>query len=430
MSIRKRTQGSGVAAAKARRPTEAPPISKTEVSSSHAFLSGQMPRGWLDRLLVATADLPLQRGERAVVEGLVECVSGILTSHAVGVCVVPERAAGPAGLLVYTRLPAGRLDSRSSVDPARMFPGMKFEYVAAVPGSVVGSTLHLGSDLDDLDPEGSPAVALLDRAALVLGLALPKARAVSALASGAQRNAKAFDKRMIQIDKLATFGELAAGVVHELNNPLTSIVAYSEYLVRKVIEEGSVHEEDDVERLRRVRDSANRMLRLSRELVGYARPSGGARGPCALHSVIDQAVAFCEHVLSTNGVGVERQYLDEDPMVRATSEQIVQVFVNLLTNACQAAPRAGGRIVLTTTRAEGGARGRIAVAVEDNGSGIAPENLPHVFAPFFTTKRSTHGIGLGLSITKNIVEDHGGTIRVESLFGHGTRFLIDLPALG
>jgi signal transduction histidine kinase len=70
------------------------------------------------------------------------------------------------------------------------------------------------------------------------------------------------------------------------------------------------------------------------------------------------------------------------------------------------------------------------VAVEDNGSGIAPENLPHVFAPFFTTKRSTHGIGLGLSITKNIVEDHDGTIRVESQFGRGTRFLIDLPALG
>jgi two-component system NtrC family sensor kinase len=429
MSIRKRTQGSGVAVAKARKATDAPPISKTEVSSSHEFLPGHMPRGWLDRLLVATADLPLQRGERAVVEGLVECVSGILTPYAVGVCVVPDRAAGRGAPLVCTRLPEGRVDSRSTVDPARMFPGLKYEYVAAVPGSLVGSTLHLGSDLDDLD-EGSPAVALLDRAALVLGLALPKARAVSALASGAERHAKAFDERMIQIDKLATFGELAAGVVHELNNPLTSIVAYSEYLVRKVIEEGSVHEDDDVERLRRVRDSANRMLRLSRDLVGYARPSGGARGPVPLHGVIDQAVAFCEHVLSTSGVDVERQYLDHGPTVRATSEQLVQVFVNLLTNACQAAPSVGGRILLATQHPQGGARGRIVVAVEDNGSGIAPENLPHVFAPFFTTKRSTHGIGLGLSITKNIVEDHDGTIRVESQFGRGTRFLIDLPVLG
>jgi signal transduction histidine kinase len=430
MSFRKRIQESGIGSAtRASKPTDAPPISKTEISSSREVLPGLTPGGWLDRLLVATADLPLQRGERAVVEALIECVSGILSRYAVGVCVVPERAASRNVPFVLTRLPDGRPDSRSDVDPARMFPGMKYEYVAAVPGSLVGSTLHLGSDLDDLDPEGSPAVALLDRAALVLGLALPKARAVSALASGAQRNARAFDKRMIQIDKLATFGELAAGVVHELNNPLTSIVAYSEYLVRKVIEEGSVHEEADVERLRRVRDSANRMLRLSRELVGYARPSGAARGPVALHGVIDQAVAFCEHVLQTNGVCVERQFLDEGPVVQATSEQLVQVFVNLLTNACQAAPPVSGRILLKTLHAEGAAPGRITVVVEDNGSGIAPENVPHVFAPFFTTKRSTHGIGLGLSITKNIVEDHDGTIRVESQFGRGTRFLLELPEL-
>jgi two-component system NtrC family sensor kinase len=429
MSIRKRTERSGISAAEAPKPTEAPPISKTEISSSRKLLPDHIPRGWLDRLLVATADLPLQRGERAVVEGLVECVSGILIPYGVGVSVVPERDARRSGPLVYARMPDGQLSSRSA-DPARMFPGLRYEYVAAVPGSLVGSTLHLGSDLDDLDPEGSPAVALLDRAALVLGLTLPKARAVAALASGAQRDARAFEKRMIQIDKLATFGELAAGVVHELNNPLTSIVAYSEYLVRKVLEQGSVHEEDDVERLRRVRDSANRMLRLSRELVGYARPSGGARGPVALHSVIDQAVAFCEHVLSANGAGVERQYFCENPMVLATGEQLVQVFVNLLTNACQAAPAVDGRILLKTAYAEAGDRGRITVVVEDNGGGIAPENLPHVFVPFFTTKRSTHGIGLGLSITKNIVEDHDGTIRVESQFGRGTRFLIDLPALG
>jgi two-component system, NtrC family, sensor kinase len=429
MSTRKRIERSGISAAEAARPTDAPPISKTEISSSRKVLPDHIPRGWLDRLLVATADLPLQRGERAVVEGLLECVSGILIPYAVGVCVVPEREASASSPLVYARLPEGQLSSRSAVDPGRMFPGLRYEYVAAVPGSLVGSTLHLGSDLDDLDPEGSPAVALLDRAALVLGLTLPKARAVSALASGAQRHARAFEKRMIQIDKLATFGELAAGVVHELNNPLTSIVAYSEYLVRKVLEQGSVHEEDDVERLRRVRDSANRMLRLSREFVGYARPSGGARGPVALHSVIDQAVAFCEHVLSTNGVGVERQYFCENPMVLATGEQLVQVFVNLLTNACQAAPAMEGRILLKTTHAEAGVRGRITVVVEDNGSGISPENLPHVFVPFFTTKRSAHGIGLGLSITKNIVEDHDGTIRVESQLGRCTRFLIDLPAL-
>jgi signal transduction histidine kinase len=432
MSIRKQSHDSGVSTAKAGRstPTDAPPISKTEISSSRELVPDAIPHGWLDRLLVATADMPFERGERAVVEALIECLSGILRTHAVGTCIAPERA-GAAGPLVLTRLPEGRAEARAHADPARMFPAMKYEYVAAVPGSLVGSTLHLGSDHDDLDPEASPAVALLDRAALVLGLALPKARAVAALASGAQRNARALDKRMVQIEKLATFGELAAGVVHELNNPLTSIVAYSEYLVRKIVDEGQVHEEADVERLRRVRDSANRMLRLSRELVGYARPSGGPMAPVALHIVMDQAIAFCEHVLSTSGVSIERHYVNDVVMVRGASEQLVQVFVNLLTNACQAASEDGGRIALRTSRIEAPARGhRIVVVVEDDGSGIAPENLPHVFAPFFTTKRSTHGIGLGLAITKNIVEDHEGVIRVESQFGRGTRFFIDLPALG
>jgi signal transduction histidine kinase len=422
----KRMNESGASAAKARKPSESPPISKTEVSAAHARLPDRMPIGWLDRLLVATADLPLPRGERAVVEALIECVAGMLGGYAVGVCVVPERADGRGASLICKRLPHGQTEGRSAVDPARMFPSLKYEYVAVVPGSLVGSALHLGSDDDDLDPECSPAVELIDRAALVLGLALPKARAVAVLAAEAKRSAKTLDQRMIQIDKLATFGELAAGVVHELNNPLTSIVAYSEYLVRRIAEEGSVHADEDVERLRRIRESANRMLRLSRELVGYARPSGGGAGPVILHSVIDQALAFCEHVLSAAGVRVERNYAAEGLTVRGVGEQLVQVFVNLLTNACQAAPAVGGRIAVTTSL-EAGARGRLVVTVEDNGSGIAPENLPHVFVPFFTTKRSSHGIGLGLAITRSIVEGHEGTIRVESQLGRGARFVIDLP---
>ena len=103
---------------------------------------------------------------------------------------------------------------------------------------------------------------------------------------------------MIQADKLATFGQVAAGVVHELNNPLTSIVAYSDYLIRKRRRASAGADAEDVERLRRISESANRMLRFTRDLVSYARPSGGAPGPVVLHAVIDRAIAFCEHVLS------------------------------------------------------------------------------------------------------------------------------------
>jgi signal transduction histidine kinase len=113
--------------------------------------------------------------------------------------------------------------------------------------------------------------------------------------------------------------------------------------------------------------------------------------------------------------------------VRGVGEQIVQVFVNLLTNASQAAPSCDGCVVVTTTLAGVDGSRRALIAVEDNGSGIAPENLPHVFVPFFTTKGDRHGTGLGLSIVKSILESHGGAIRVESELGRGTRFVIELP---
>ena len=183
--------------------------------------------------------------------------------------------------------------------------------------------------------------------------------------------------------------------------------------------------DEDVERLRRISESGNRMLRFTRDLVAYARPSGGIVGPVVLHGVVDQAIAFCEHILSATGMRVERHYGADVLTVRGVGEQLVQVFVNLLTNASQAAPAEGGCVRVATSL--DAATRCIAIFVEDNGVGIAPEHLPRVFAPFFTTKTETHGTGLGLSIVKSIIESHDGTIRVESHFGRGTRFVIALP---
>jgi signal transduction histidine kinase len=284
--------------------------------------------------------------------------------------------------------------------------------------------MHIASDDHELDRDGSPAVNLVERAALILSRALPSARAAAALAA-ARPGAKEFEERMIQADKLATFGQIAAGVVHELNNPLTSIVAYSDYLIRKALD-GGKHDAADVERLRRIGESANRMLRFSRELVSYARPSSGANGPVVVHAVIDQAVAFCEHVLSTSGVSVERRFAADVLAVRGAGERLVQVFVNLLTNACQAAPVAGGQVTVTTAQ-EAGPKRRVVIVIEDNGAGIAPEHMPHVFLPFFTTRGERNGTGLGLSIVKSIVESHDGEIAVESQLGRGTKFVVMLP---
>src|SRR5260370_31285026 len=125
------------------------------------------------------------------------------------------------------------------------------------------------------------------------------------------------------------------------------------------------------------------MLHFTRELVCYARPSSGVAGPVSLHRAMDQAVAFCEHVLSRADVRVERRYSEELLTVHGESEQLVQVFVNLLTNACQAAPPAGGRIVLPTSDRQRRGGPRIGAIVEDQGGRISTDQLGHPFAPFF-----------------------------------------------
>jgi two-component system, NtrC family, sensor kinase len=386
---------------------------------------GEVPAAWLDQLLVAVLALPLDEGQRAVVTSLVDALAAILPDHAVGACFAPEPGTAPHGQVVVTRLPVGALASSPGIDPTRVFPAFAHEYVVAVRGSTTGSTLHVASNVEIVNAEGSAAAHLLDRVSAALGNALHLSRQLTSPAP-APRDSQDFEERMIQADKLATFGQIAAGIVHELNNPLTSIVAYSDYLIRKAVSAGAPQDPDDVSRLRRISESANRMLRFTRDFVAYARPSSGIAGPVILHGVIDTAVAFCEHVLAQAGVSVEKRYAPDVMTVRGVSEQLVQVFVNLLTNASQAAPGANGRIVITTSLDP--ASWHVRVVVEDNGAGIAPDHVRQVFVPFFTTKGDRHGTGLGLSIVKSIVDGHDGAIHVESPPGTGARFVLEIPA--
>ena len=248
-----------------------------------------------------------------------------------------------------------------------------------------------------------------------------------------QRSQEKLEAHVIQADKLASFGQIAAGMVHELNNPLTSIVAYSDFLIRKAApraEGMSESDREDVERLRRISESAFRMLRFTRDLVTYARPSGERPVPVVMHSVIDQALAFCEHVRSASKVSVDRRYGADVLTVRGRPEQLAQVFVNLITNACHAMPQDGGKLVISTELVPAVSTEvppKVKIIVEDNGHGIPEEHVEKVFAPFFTTKRDGEGTGLGLSIVKSIVENHDGEIAVDRGVSPGTRFVIFLP---
>ncbi|MEZ4257071.1 MAG: ATP-binding protein [Polyangiales bacterium] len=229
------------------------------------------------------------------------------------------------------------------------------------------------------------------------------------------------EEQVIQAEKLATLGQLAAGVVHELNNPLTSISVYSDYLHKKL--EGAGHDAADVERLRRIHQNTERILRFTRDLVTYARPSTGVPAYESIHEVLDQALVFCEHVIGEAGAAIERRFTTAPSEVYAVKAQLHQVFINLITNACHAMPEGAGQLVLETRVV----RGKVYVRISDNGPGIAPGQRDRIFEPFYSTKGEGKGTGLGLSIVRNIVDQHGGEIRVEADVGQGATFEIILP---
>ncbi len=230
--------------------------------------------------------------------------------------------------------------------------------------------------------------------------------------------------QVIHAEKLATLGQLAAGIVHEINNPLTSISVYGEYLMSKLSRSGA--EQSDIKRMERILRSSDRIMSFTRNLLTYARPSKEEAQPVSLNEVLEEAVGFCEHSISEANVAIVRDYGENLPKVKAVRGQLHQVFVNLITNACNAAPEGGGRVRLTT-RVHG--HDQVQIEVEDDGVGIRATELGRVFEPFFSTRRKGQGTGLGLSIVKNIVEEHRGSIEIQSEVDRRTVVLITLPSL-
>ena len=250
-------------------------------------------------------------------------------------------------------------------------------------------------------------------------------RVAGVIAIGQDRTeVRELEGQVIHAEKLATLGQLAAGIVHEINNPLTSISVYGEYLLSKLRRTGA--EEADLKRVERILRSSDRIMSFTRNLLTYARPSREEARPLVVTEVLDEAVGFCEHLIREAEVTIVREYGAGLPKVKGVPGQLHQVFVNLITNACNAADDDGG-VVRLTTRLQG--HDRLQVLVEDEGVGIAPDALDRVFEPFFSTRRRGKGTGLGLSIVKSIVERHRGEIAIESRVGGGTRVSVTLPCM-
>jgi two-component system, NtrC family, sensor kinase len=374
-----------------------------------------VPASWLDRLLEVMTQLPIELGVEGALGAVLDVINDLFPDHAVGARVMD----GPGRPLVVTRAPRESSPPSGPSDAARLFPLHRFERVIPIDDHGV-STLHVAHDDLAAVADGSIEARFFDRAASALSGALHHA-VLLARSHGASEDLRALQAQVVQTEKLASLGQIAAGIVHELNNPLTSIVAYSDYLRKKGERTGM--DGEDVERLRRIGEAADRILRFSRDLVDYARPSPGVPGPVALHDVIDQALVFCEHLLGKTGIEVERHYAPEMRQVLGVGGELTQVFVNLITNACHAMTDVGGRLSIRTTLGVTVAE----IEVADSGHGIEHDHLTRIFEPFFTTKTEGRGTGLGLSIVRNIVTCHGGSIRVESEGKEGARFLLTLP---
>jgi two-component system, NtrC family, sensor kinase len=228
-------------------------------------------------------------------------------------------------------------------------------------------------------------------------------------------------QQIVRAERLATLGELAAGVVHELNNPLTSITVYAEYLVRKLEAQGT--EQADIEKLRRIGASAQRILRFSRDLVQYARPSGKETESVDLSAVVRQSVSICEHLVERGGIALAVEVDPQLPVVQAVAGQLEQVLINLITNAVHAVEN-GGKVVV---RAVTEGTSSVLIEVADSGPGVPEPDRDKIFEPFFTTKPDGKGTGLGLPIVRNIVDQHRGQISVARSDLGGAAFRVVIP---
>jgi two-component system NtrC family sensor kinase len=232
---------------------------------------------------------------------------------------------------------------------------------------------------------------------------------------------------MLHVERMASMGKLAAVVAHEVNNPLSGILTYAK-LLRKWVGSGQAeHEkrEEAMECLDLIAAESRRCGDLIRNLLSLSRTAPMNLQSTELQDVFDRCLLLVRHQLEFKGIELQQKRAPDLPLVSCDPAQIEQVLLALIMNAIDAMPR-GGTLWIETQLIHD----EIEIKVRDDGAGIAPDVLPQIFEPFVTTKENGHGVGLGLAISRGIVERHNGRIDVESELGRGTTFTVTLPRQG
>ncbi|MDT8395161.1 MAG: ATP-binding protein [bacterium] len=223
---------------------------------------------------------------------------------------------------------------------------------------------------------------------------------------------------LIRSEKLASLGELAAGIAHELNNPLTGILIHASIIDKNVKLVPEFKQDLDT-----ITEEADRCARIVKNLLDFSRKTEPRKSMNSINDTLDRALGLVEHLSSFYDISIVREYANNLPDLLIDSGQMEQVFINMFLNASQAMEEGGTLTLWTGMDLTGDA---VVVRIQDTGFGIPEENLVKVFDPFFSTK-GARGTGLGLSVSYGIVEGHGGTVEVYSKVDEGTTFSITLP---
>jgi PAS domain S-box-containing protein len=233
-------------------------------------------------------------------------------------------------------------------------------------------------------------------------------------------NQKILEQQLIRSQKMEAIGTLAAGIAHEVGNPLTSISSLVQVIQRTT---------DDafaIEKLEMIKNQINRISKIIRDLVDFSRPSAYVMKPTDIHQVLHDALNIVRYGKKVKNIIFDLKLAEDLPLLSLVPDQLVQVFINILMNAVDALEGKPGTISIKTMQKEG----FLYVSVSDTGKGIAPEEREKIFEPFYTTKEVGKGTGLGLWVSYGIIKNFGGEIVVESTPGRGSTFTIELPVKG
>jgi two-component system NtrC family sensor kinase len=231
-------------------------------------------------------------------------------------------------------------------------------------------------------------------------------------------------EQMIQVERLASMGKLAAIVAHEVNNPLAGILMSARFLIKK-LEQGGLGPDVAREHLDLMAQEAGRCGEIVKNLLEFTRQAKGKYQPCEVKGLIEDSLRLVQHKLDLMTVEVRRDIEEGVPPVLGDPQEIKQALVAVLINACEAMVQ-GERALEVGARHRSG-EGKIEIWIKDNGVGMDEETKKHIFEPFFTTKAGARSVGLGLSVVSGILSRHAGKIEVESTVGAGTRVTITLP---